>query len=79
MLQKKGYDLLLQQVENKKIEYIALQADINELNSYLVKKAEQVRSAFEIELIKSQIRDLTNEKAKLEFKISKSKIFYVIF
>lgn len=79
MLQKKGYDLLLQQVENKKIEYIALQADINELNSYLVKKAEQVRSAFEIELIKSQIRDLTNEKAKLEFKISKSKICFVIF
>lgn len=69
--QQKGYDLLLQQVELKQAQYISLEADISELRAYLVNRNEPVRSAFEIDALKSEIRDLTNEKAKLEFRISK--------
>ena len=66
---------MLQQVELKQAQYISLEADISELRAYLVNRNEPVRSAFEIDALKSEIRDLTNEKAKLEFRISKSKFY----
>ena len=71
-LQKKGFELLLQQAEAKKAEIVSLKADIDELNKYLVNKKEPVRSQFEIETLKGEIRELVNEKLKLEMEISKS-------
>ena len=63
---------MLQQAEAKKAEIVSLKADIDELNKYLVNKKEPVRSQFEIETLKGEIRELVNEKLKLEMEISKS-------
>ena len=62
----------MQQAESKKAEIVSLKADIEELNKYLVGKKEPVRSQFEIETLKGEIRELANEKWKLELDISKS-------
>ena len=72
-MQQKGYDLLKQQVEAKQVEIVSLQADLSELNRYLINKNEPVRSPLEIERLKGEIRDLTNTKFNLELKVNKSK------
>lgn len=75
-LQKKGFELLLQQAEAKRAEIVSLKADIEELNKSLVDKKEPVRSQFEIETLRGEIRELTNDKWKLENKINISlKVF----
>ena len=59
----------------KRATAVSLQADIDEMNEYLINQNEQVRSAFEIELLKGELRDLVNEKAKLEIQISSREFF----
>lgn len=73
-LQERGLRVLKQIVEAKKAEQVSLTADIKELNDCLVAKNETVRSQFDIELLRGEIRSLTNEKAKLEIQISQSNI-----
>jgi hypothetical protein len=78
-LQKKGFDLLFQQVEAKKAEIVSLQADLSELNTYLIDKNEPVRSPLEIERLKGEIRDLTNAKFNLELSVNKCKLYIHLF
>ena len=73
-MQERGYSLLSDQVELKKSNIILLQAEIFKLNQFLIEKNNPVRSTHEIELLRGEIRSLTNEKAKLELKIRQSKL-----
>jgi len=71
----------LQQAEAKKAEIVSLKADIEELNKSLVDKKEPVRSQCEIESLRGEIRELANEKWKLEMEISKSskQLSFILF
>ena len=55
----------------KKANEISLRADIDELANVI--QNEQVKTNYDIERLKGEIRQLTNEKAELETLISKSK------
>lgn len=72
-LQRRAYDLLVSQVEEREIELAKVKSEIHQLNQELLKKNEAIRSVHEIETLKDDIRNLTNEKAHLEQLISKSK------
>jgi hypothetical protein len=72
-LQQHGYDLLVEEVDKKRAEIVCVKVDIKELNDELVAKNEPIKSNFEIEALRKEIRALTNEKARLEHLISKSK------
>ena len=73
LLQQKGYDLILQEVDAKRAEIVCLKDDIKELNEILLHKNEPIKSNFEIEALRKDIRCLTNEKAQLELMISASR------
>ena len=75
-MQERGYSLLLDQVELKKSNLTLLQAEIIKLNQFLIEKNNPVRSTHEIELLRGEIRSLTNEKAKLELKIRQSNLSF---
>jgi hypothetical protein len=47
-----------------------LKMDLRELNNGLVAQNTMIRSQLEIEKLKGEIRDLTNEKARLEMKFN---------
>jgi hypothetical protein len=72
-LQKLSYQLLLEQYELKRSQIVSLEEDIKELNRILCARNQTIRSQFEIDNLRNEIRNLTNEKAELEIKISQSK------
>ncbi len=72
-IQENGYMLLKKQVELNAVRLDSKKIDIQELKDELKQLNEPFRSGFEIEQLKGDIRSLTNEKAELEYKISKSK------
>jgi hypothetical protein len=72
-LQKRGFEILLQEAESKKAQIVTMKADIDELNKYLVSRKEPVRSQFEVETLRGENRELVNEKCKLEKEICKIK------
>lgn len=81
-LQQQTYQYLLANHELKKSLAITLDEDIKELNQKLYElrlKQEMVRSQFDIDNLRNEIRNLTNEKAELELAISKSKSICVVF
>ena len=73
-LQQKGYDLLNQQYECKRAELVSIRADIDQLSERMARQNLPVRSQHDIEQIENEIRDLVNENAKLETKISQSEL-----
>lgn len=72
-MQKLSYQLLLDQYELKRSQIVSLEEDIKELNRILCARNQTIRSQFEIDNLRNEIRNLTNEKAELEIKISQSK------
>lgn len=72
-MQKLSYQLLLEQYELKRSQIVSLEEDIKELNRILCARNQTIRSQFEIDNLRNEIRNLTNEKAELEIKISQSK------
>ena len=73
-LQVRGFEQLDERLKLKIESRNNLKTDIEELNKSIVNKQEQIRSQYEIEAIRNDIRNLTNEKAKLEMKYSKRKL-----
>jgi hypothetical protein len=71
-LQKRASELLSVQLNSKKNEFVKLNNDINELRLAL-KKYDQVRTNFDVEKLNDEIRQLTNEKAKIENEIIRRK------
>jgi hypothetical protein len=65
--------MLIQQAEMKKAQIVALEEDLKYLNNTIIKRKEPLRVPFEIEQLKGEIRELTNEKARLELETIKSK------
>ena len=84
ILIKKLYVLYLEWIEIQQISFSKmkerlklktdlrdnLKMDLRELNNGLVAQNTVVRSQLEIEKLKGEIRDLTNEKARLEMKFN---------
>lgn len=52
-----------------------LKMDIRELNDKLVGQNTMIRSQLENEKLRGEIRDLTNEKARLEMKFNQRKYY----
>ena len=70
-MQQIAYDLLVNEVDAKRAEILCIKDDITELKESMLKHNEPVKSSFEIEALRNEIRALTNENAKLELSISK--------
>ena len=71
-MQRKGLELLQQQTEAKQAEIVTLKADISSLRIHIENKKEPLRSQFEIDTLKRDVRDLVNENLKLKANIKKS-------
>lgn len=78
-MQQLSFRLLYDQYELHNSHMIALEEDIKELNSILVNKNETIRSQFEIDKLREEIRNLTNEKAELERMIGRSTIINIYY
>lgn len=72
-LQVKGFELLKTQTNTKLQEKKNLEKAINEIKNHLTTKRQQLRSQTDLEKIKTEIRNLTNEKGELELSIFQSK------
>lgn len=68
-LQRKGCNILASQIEAKKARIVSLESDVIELKHVL----DQYKSPDDIDRLKHEIRELTNEKATLEIRIIQSK------
>ena len=60
------------QLDINKVTLDAIRLDIEEKKSEFEVKQHEIKSAFEIEQLRGEIRALTNEKAELEIKIGSS-------
>lgn len=72
-LQQKGLELLRVQTNDKIEKKKNLERSIMEIKNHLTSKRQQLRSLVDIEKLREEIRNLTNEKAALELKIIQSK------
>lgn len=72
-LQQKGLELLKAQFNGKLQEKQNIEKVINEIRNHLTTKRQQFRSYKDLEKIRSEIRNLTNEKGELELIIFQSK------
>lgn len=71
-MQKISYNLLKSNFEKKSVQSRHLDEEIKELNQKLLDRNQTIRSQFEIDHLRNEIRNLTNEKAELELEISRS-------
>ena len=71
-MQKISYNLLKSNFEKKSVQSRQLDEEIKELNHILLERNQTIRSQFEIDRLRDEIRNLTNEKAELELEISRS-------
>ncbi|RNA06142.1 hypothetical protein BpHYR1_052676 [Brachionus plicatilis] len=74
-LQQKGLELLKAKINSEKDEKKNFDKTISEIKNHLTTKRQQFRSHTDIENLRNEIRNLTNEKAALELKIIQSKHF----
>lgn len=72
-IQKMSYMKMKERLKLKTDLRDNLKMDIRELNDRLVGQNTMIRSALEIEKLRGEIRDLTNEKARLEMKFNQRK------
>jgi cell division protein FtsB len=66
------------QIENHNATNVTLRADVDELKAKILSLNKQFRSDYEIEVLRNEISQLTDEKANLEMKISNSN-FEIVF
>lgn len=77
-IQEKGFRLMQEEVDRKLAEISQIQFEMEEKKEELNELRTPFKSNIEIEQLKGEIRALTNEKAELEYRISKRKLSYKI-